>query len=64
LAQEKQKEVYDHKHANPKAYQVGSKVLQKDVMRKKRKGDKTDAKYVGPFVITKSPGKGLYVHAL
>ena len=55
LAQEKQKEVYDHKHANPTAYQV----LKKDFNRKK-KGGQMDAKYVGPFVISKNLGKGLY----
>ena len=60
IAQQKQKELYDRKHANPKVYQVGSKVLKKDFARKKRKGGKIDAKYVGPFIITKSLGKGLY----
>ena len=38
IAQQKQKELYDRKHANPKVYQVGSKVLKKDFARKKRKG--------------------------
>ena len=60
IAQQKQKELYDRKHANPKVYQVGSKVLKKDFARKNRKGGKMDAKYVGPFIITKSLGKGLY----
>ena len=36
LAKEKQKEVYDRKHANPTAYQVESKVLKKDFNCKKR----------------------------
>ena len=59
-AQIKQKQNYDRRHANPKAYQIGTKVLEKDFTRKKRKGGKMDCKYVGPFIITKSLGKGLY----
>ena len=59
-AQIKQKQNYDRRHANPKAYQIGTKVLKKDFTRKKRKGGKMDCRYVGPFVITKSLGKGLY----
>ena len=40
----KQKQNYDtcRIHANPKAYQVGAKVLKKDFTRKKRKGGKMD----------------------
>ena len=60
VAQQKQKEMYDWKHANPKVYQVSSKVLKKDFERKKRKGGKMDAKFVGPFIITKNLGKSLY----
>ena len=60
LAQEKQKEVYDRKHANPTAYQVVSKVLKKAFNRKKKKCGKMYAKYVRPFVISKNLGKGLY----
>lgn len=37
IAQQKQKELYDRKHANPKVYQVGSKVLKKDFARKQEK---------------------------
>ena len=59
-AQIKQKQNFDRRHANPKAYQIGTKVLKKDFTRKKRKGGKMDCRYVGPFVITKSLGKGLY----
>ena len=50
-ALERQKNDYDRRRANPKVYTVGSKVL-KDFLRKKRKGGKMDAKYVGPHVIT------------
>ena len=41
-AQIKQKQNYDRRHANPKAYQIGTKVLKKDFTRKKRKGGKMD----------------------
>ena len=37
IAQQKQKELYDRKHANPKVYQVGSKVLKNDFARKKKR---------------------------
>ena len=47
-AQDKQKEYFDHKHANPTAYSVGAKVLKKDFLRKKRKGGKMDTRFVGP----------------
>ena len=36
ISQQKQKELCDRKHANPKVYQVGSKVLKKDFARKKK----------------------------
>ena len=59
-AQEKQKEYYDRKRANPGAYKVGAKVLKKDFLRKKRKGGKMDARFLGPYIITKDLGRGLY----
>ena len=60
-AQEKQKEAYDRKHAsNPAVYSVGSVVLKRDFSRKKRKGGKLDAKWVGPYKISRALGKGLY----
>ena len=61
LAQKKQKLEYDRKHANPKAYELGAKVLKKDFKRKKRRG-KLDYKYVGPFTVASlgvSKGGGL-----
>ena len=58
--QEKQKELYDRKHARPNAFVVGQKVLKKDFTRKKRRGGKMDHRYQGPFVITQNLGKGLY----
>ena len=59
-AQEKQKEQYDKKHAQPNAFLVGEKVLKKDFRRKKRARGKMDAHYAGPFIVTKSLGKGFY----
>lgn len=59
-AQEKQKEQYDKKHAQPNTFLVGEKVLKKDFRRKKRAGGKMDPHYAGPFTITKSLGKGFY----
>ena len=40
LAQKKQKLEYDRKRANPKAYELGTKVLKKDFKQRKRKGGK------------------------
>ena len=59
-AQEHQKNDYDRRRANHNVYTVGSKVLKKDFLGKKRKGSKMDAKYIGPYVITRHLGKGLY----
>ena len=59
-AQERQKSDYDRRRANPKVYIVGAKVLKKDFLRKKRKGGGMDEKYIGPYVITRHLGKGLY----
>ena len=39
---------------------MGSEVFKKDFAHKKRKGGKMDTKFVGPFMITKKLGKGLY----
>ena len=39
-AQEKQKEYYDHRRANPSLYTIGTKVLKKDFLRRKRLTDK------------------------
>ena len=35
-------------------------VLKKDFLRKKRKGGKLDAKWLGPYTIVATLGKGLY----
>ena len=39
---------------------TGELVLKKDLKRKKKAGGKMDARYVGPYVITKKLGKGVY----
>lgn len=52
-AQEKQKQIYDRKHAKPGAFTVGEKVLIKDCLRKKRAGGKLAQRFVGPYVILK-----------
>ena len=40
------------KHARANIFQIGTEVLKKDFVRKKRKGGKLDPKLVGPYVIT------------
>ena len=54
IAQAKQKEQYDIKHAKPEVYKPGSVVLKKDFGRKKRAGGKMD------FRIVEALGRGLY----
>ena len=58
--QEKQKEIFDRKHACPNAFLVGEKVVKKDMRRKKRSGGKMDECYTVPYIITKCYGKGIY----
>ena len=48
-AQEKQKEIYNQKHARPDIFQVRNNVLKKDFCRKKRANAKLDVKYLGPY---------------
>lgn len=43
------------------AYAVGAEVLVKDYERKKRKGGKLDYRWLGPYKIERSLGKGLYM---
>ena len=57
-AQKKQKEQYDKKHSKAVFYSGGTQVLKKDFRKNKRKGCKL--MWVGPYLITKSLGKGLY----
>ena len=59
-AQKKQKEYYDRKHAKPHLFEKGQLVLKKDFKRKKRKGGKLDTRFLGPYVINKKLGRGIY----
>ena len=59
-AQKKQNEQYDKKHSKAVFYSVGTQVLKKDFRKKKRKGGKQDFPWVGPYLLTKSLGKGFY----
>ena len=76
-AQGKQKQTYDRKHATPCEFQVrkyiiylaslslqvGTLVFRKDFRRKKCKGEKMDAKWLGPFLLSSEIGKSFYSHA-
>ena len=59
-AQSRQKEQYDRKHHDREIFAEGALVLKKDMTRKKRAGGKMDNKWIGPYRIVKSMGKGLY----
>ena len=59
VAQRRQKDQYDRKHANPEVFAVGALVL-KDFTRKKRAGGKLDSRWTGPYRIVNSLGRGLY----
>ena len=59
-AQAKQKEQYDRKHTLAGSFAVGALVLKKDFTRKRRYGGALDYRWLGPYTITCSLGKGLY----
>ena len=59
-AQKKQKDQYDKKHAKPDLFKKGQLVLKKDFRRKKRKGGKLGMRFLGPYVIHKKLGRGVY----
>ena len=59
-AQRKQKEQYDRKHSKPEVFSIGALVWKKDFTRKKRAGGKLESKWLGPYKITHSMGRGLY----
>lgn len=59
-AQKKQKELYDRKHSKPEVFSIGALVWKKDFTRKKRAGGKLESKWLGPYMITHSMGRGLY----
>ncbi|KAL5500624.1 hypothetical protein EMCRGX_G012215 [Ephydatia muelleri] len=60
VAQAKQKQQYDAKHARASVFEIGAKVVKKDFLWKKRKGGKLDPKWVGPYIITAKLSKGFY----
>ena len=59
-AQAKQKEQYDRKHTLAGSFAVGALVLKKDFTQKHRGGGALDYRWLGPYTITCSLGKGLY----
>jgi len=59
-AQKKQKEYYDKRHSTALCFKKGSLVLEKDFLRKKRRGGKLDTRWQGPYVIVSSLGRGLF----
>ena len=60
VAELKQKENYDQKHAKPERFQVNQVVLKKDFTRKRTKGGKLKERYPGPYTITKVLPHGTY----
>ncbi len=59
-SQAMQKKQYDRRHHKPEIFKLGSIVLKKDLLQKKRAQGKLDTKWVGPYRIIKSLGRGLY----
>ena len=59
-AQDKQSRDYDLKHGAGSSLNVGSTVLKKNFLRKRKRGGSRVFRWEGPFVISKSLGKGLY----
>ena len=57
---EKTEGTYDRKHSCGFDFKKGATVLRKDFLRKKRKGGKLDAKWLGSYTIIASLGKGFY----
>ena len=60
-AQQKQKEHYNNKHANPHRYSIGTKVLLKDFKRKETKGGKMLIRWKRSYTIVKLLGRGTYM---
>ena len=58
-AQTKQKEYYNCKH-QPEELAVGTKVLPENTAQKQRKGGKLSDKWLGPYIVHKQMGKGVY----
>lgn len=58
-AQSKQKEAYDRKH-QAQVFPVGACVLLENTLQKQRKGGKLEPIWLGPYIISRDLGKGLY----
>ena len=58
-AQQSQKETYNRKHVQSEM-SVGTKVWLENTPQRERKGGKMDPVWLGPYVINRSVGKGLY----
>ena len=58
-ARQKEKEYYDSKHMVGNCFSVGSLVLKKDFLRKKRRSGKQNNKWLGPCMLITSLNKGL-----
>ncbi len=58
-AQQKQKEYYDLKHST-EIFEKGIEVLMENTSQKQRKGGKLTDKFLGPYIINRHVGKGLY----
>ena len=60
-ARAKQKEQYDRRHTLSRSLSVGALVLKKDFTWKRRHGGALDYRWLGPYTMTSSLGKGLYL---
>ena len=58
-AQKNQKKTYDRKH-QPAVFTIGSKVLLENTAQKQRKGGKMAPLWLGPYIISRDLGKGIY----
>ncbi len=58
-AQGKQKDTYDRKHQLA-SINVGEEVLLENTAQKQRKGGKLEPAWLGPYVVSRCVGKGLY----
>ena len=58
-AQRKQKDTYDRKH-QPASINVGAEVLLENTAQKQRKGGKLEPVWLGPYIVSRCVGKGLY----
>ncbi len=59
VAQKQQRETYDRNH-EAKILPVGSQVLLENSMQKQCKGGKLEPVWLGPYLISRDVGKGLY----